>query len=364
MKEMRVRDEKKFGNYFLLGVVIAAFLVFLFMIRVFILPMILAVVIAIMVHPLYVVVLQITKEKRSISSLICCVIVVITLLVPLALMGELVVSQSIELYRGAAPQIDELMLKVKSGTVGSAVNVYAERLNSSYGINIELKPVLLNTLDYLGSNAPNIVNRFSRTTAELAFNAFIIIFSLFYFLRDGEGLMIKIRNLVPIGTGYKEKIITGFYSMTNAIVKGVLLIALLQSFLATLTLWIFGVKAWLLWGMMALVLSVIPFVGTGAILVPVGIIRIITGDASQGILIIMISVFFISLIDNVLRPRIIGYHAGMHDLLVFFSIIGGIYTFGPAGLVIGPLIAAVFLTMVEIYQIEFQSRIDASEKNG
>lgn len=361
MIEKETRDEKKFGNYFLLGAVVAALLVFLFMIRVFILPMILAVVIAIMVYPLYGLVLKTVKNKRSIASLICCFIVVITLLVPLAFMGELVVSQSIELYRGAAPQIDELMQKVRTGAVGRVVDMYADKWFPGYGVNIEFKPVVLSVLEYLSSHVPNIVNKFSRTTASLVFNAFIIIFSLFYFLRDGEQLVPMIKDLVPISAEYKEKLITGFNSMTNAIVKGVLLIALLQSFLATLTLWIFGVKAWLLWGMIMLVLSVIPFVGTGTVLVPAGIIKMITGDIWQGLLIILISVFIISLVDNVLRPRIIGRDSGMHDLLVFFSIIGGIYTFGPAGLVIGPLIAAVFLTMVAIYKIEYKSRIDASE---
>jgi predicted PurR-regulated permease PerM len=111
-----------------------------------------------------------------------------------------------------------------------------------------------------------------------------------------------------------------------------------------------------------LVLSVIPFVGTGTVLLPAGIIKIATGDVWQGVLIILISVFVVSLIDNLLRPRIIGGKAGMHDLLAFFSTIGGILTFGAAGLVVGPLIAAVFLTMVEIYRIEFHSSISASER--
>jgi predicted PurR-regulated permease PerM len=150
--------------------------------------------------------------------------------------------------------------------------------------------------------------------------------------------------------------------MTNAVVKGILFIAFLQTALATLTLWLFGIKAWLLWGMVMLILSVIPFAGTGIVLIPSGIIKIMAGDVWQGIAIICISVGFISMIDNVLRPRIIGQRAGMHDLLVFFSIIGGIFTFGPAGFIIGPLFAAVFLTILEIYKIEFQSEIEVSKK--
>lgn len=356
-------NKKRFSKYFLIAAVAAAFAVFLVMIRVFLIPIILAVVLTIIMYPLYKFMLNVTKNKRSLSSLICCIIAIIALLLPLVLITDLVVQQSIELYRNSGPQIEEITQKVRSGMVGRVVNSYAQKWFFVHDITIEVKPLLFRSLDYLGSATPKIINQFSRTTMGLLFSGFVIIFSLFYFLRDGDRLVAKMRDLVPINRVHKERIITGFHSMSNAIIKGIFLIAFLQSILATLTLWAFGIKSWLLWGMITLVLSVIPFVGTGAILVPAGIIKIVMGDVWQGIMIVLISVCFISLIDNVLRPRVIGHNAGMHDLLVFFSIIGGIFTFGPGGLIIGPLIAAVFLSMVEIYKIEFQAHIDASEKN-
>lgn len=356
-------NEKNFGKYFLIAAVAVTFAVFLLMIRVFVIPIVLAVVLAIMMYPLYKVLLKVTKNRRSLSSVICCGVALIALLLPLVLIADLVVHQAIDLYRNSGPQIEEIMKKSRSGVVGSAVNAYAQKWFFVRDITIEVKPIVYRTMSYLGSATPKLINKFSRTTMGLIFSGFVIIFSLFYFLRDGERLIAKIRDLVPINAIHKERIITGFHSMSNAIIRGIFLIALLQSLLATLTLWAFGVKAWLFWGIITLVLSVIPFVGTGAILVPAGIIKIVMGDIGQGVMIILISVCFISLIDNVLRPRVIGQNAGMHDLLVFFSIIGGIFTFGPGGLVIGPLLAAVFLSMVEIYKIEFQSSIAASDKD-
>jgi predicted PurR-regulated permease PerM len=106
-----------------------------------------------------------------------------------------------------------------------------------------------------------------------------------------------------------------------------------------------------------LVLAVIPFAGTGVVLIPTGLIKILSGEVWQGITIICISVFFISLIDNFLRPRLVGRDTGLHDLMVFFSTLGGISVFGPAGFIIGPLIAAIFLTILDMYRIEFQEHI-------
>lgn len=352
------KREAKFRRYFLMAAVAAAFTVFLVMIKVFIIPMVIAVVIAIMTRPIYKSMLKLTRNRQSLSSLICCFIVVIALLLPLVFIADQVAAQGIELYRGAGPQMEEFMRKAKSGAIGRVINAYAQKWFSINDVTVVLQPMLLSALDNISSAVPRIINKFSRTTAGIVFNSFVIVFSLFYFLRDGEKLIIRMKELMPVNKIHKERVIDGFYSMSNAIIKGIFLVALIQSILGTVTLWAFGVKGWLLWGLVMLVLSVIPFVGTGAVLIPAGIVKIIMGDTAQGIMIILISIFFISLIDNILRPRIIGQHAGMHDLLVFFSIIGGIFTFGPAGLIIGPLVAAIFLTMIEIYQVEFQSQID------
>jgi len=296
------------------------------------------------------------------SAIICCVLILLGILLPLILISDLVVVQSLNLYRTAGPQIDELVQKGSSGALGKIMNSYAGQYLTNYGITIEIKPMLLKGLKYFGSVMPGLMHSFSRTTAGIAFDLFIIVFSLFYFLKDGEYILQKARDIIPISKDNKDKIISRFKSMSNATLKGILFVAFIQSFLATMILWIFGVQAWLLWGIVMLVLSTIPFVGTSAVLIPAGIIKIVTGDIFQGIAIIILSIFFISLIDNVLRPRIIGRRVGMHNLLVFFSIIGGIFSFGPAGLIIGPLIITVFQSVLEIYKVEFESQVNYSNK--
>jgi predicted PurR-regulated permease PerM len=131
-----------------------------------------------------------------------------------------------------------------------------------------------------------------------------------------------------------------------------------------LTLLLFGIKSWLLWGFVCIMFSVIPYTGSNIVLIPVGIIQIIQGRIWQGIAILLINFAVIGSVDNVLRPRLVGHSAKMHDLIVFFSTIGGLSLFGIPGVIIGPAIASFFLAAVEIYKLEFREQLDGFERGG
>ncbi|OGS27775.1 MAG: hypothetical protein A2297_09900 [Elusimicrobia bacterium RIFOXYB2_FULL_48_7] len=358
-----VLDGKKFSKYFLLAAFILSLVFFLSMIKVFFLPIIFAVIIAMLVYPLYRFILKFIK-KRGLASLVCCLLLLIMFFLPLFFISRALISQSMGLYYSAEPQVNNLMQKDNFEIIEKFMQTPVGAWLIEHNITIDWRAILGKTLGFLESTTASFVNNTFKTTVNVVFNIFIAVFSLFYFLKDGETLILQIKDIIPLTEEYKDRIISRFYTMSNATVKGILFIAFIQSSLATLVLWIFGIKAWLLWGLIMLVLAVIPFAGTGIVLVPTGIIKIVNGDILQGLIIILISVFFISFIDNVLRPRIVGKHAGMHDLLVFFSMIGGIFTFGPTGFIIGPLIASVFLSILEIYKIEFRKQINPPEPDA
>jgi predicted PurR-regulated permease PerM len=268
---------------------------------------------------------------------------------------DAVAMQAIDLYHTSFPRIFDALQKGDSGILGK---IRDSEIGRWLAINnVDWQTTLNNVGKFLGVTAAKVINRTSRTTVLVFINAFIILFSIFYFLRDGERILGRVRDSIPLSEEYKDLIAERFTSISRATVKGMFLIALLQSFLGTMTLWFFGVSGWLLWGVFMLVLAVIPFAGTGVVLIPTGLIKILSGEVWQGITIICISVFFISLIDNFLRPRLVGRDTGLHDLMVFFSSLGGISVFGPAGFIIGPLIAAIFLTILDMYRIEFQEHI-------
>jgi predicted PurR-regulated permease PerM len=351
-------NEKKFGEYFLLASVAVVSILFLYMIRALIMPAVLAVVIAIMVYPLYRLTLRLTRNKKILSSLICCTVVLLALLVPLAFLMNLLLKQSVELYHTAGPQVEDLLSKIQGGSLGRLLDSITGRFFERHGITVDLKPVLSHVMERLGNLVPVVLNSLSKATGDLTFYSFVIIFSLFYFLIDGKMIMERIKELIPISSKYKEEIIVRFRSMSDAIMKGIFLMSLAHATFVALIMLAFGFKAWLLLGIIAFILAILPVGGSGFILIPAGIIRIAAGNVFQGILILVVSGIVMALIDNVLRPKIIGRDVGMHDLLVLFSIVGGIFTFGGAGMVIGPLIAAVFLSIIGIYRVEFQPHID------
>ena len=360
-KQKDMLSKERFGKYFLLAVFALSFGAFLYVIRIFIVDIILAIVLATLFFPFFKGVLKIFRNKHGVSAFLTCITILLVLLIPLIFISNIVIMQSIDLYHSAGPQLKQLVQKdvalinkIKDSPVGQLLAVF----------DIDWQEAINNVVNYLGLSLAKIINKTSKTTFTVILDIFVTLFSTFYFLKDGQRILSIIRSSIPLNEEYKNDIINKFSMILNATVKGVLLIALIQSFLGTIALWACGVKAWLLWGGIMFILATVPFVGTGFVLVPFGVIRIVNGDLGSGIALILISLFFISLIDNFLRPRIVGHYSGMHDLLIFFGIIGGISVFGPAGIVLGPIILSIFVTVLEIYNIEFYEHIKYSKSKG
>jgi predicted PurR-regulated permease PerM len=205
-----------------------------------------------------------------------------------------------------------------------------------------------------------VVNRTSRGTLEFVVLLFITLFTLFYFFRDGPRMVRKLRSLVPLDREYKNALIGRFTSVARATVKGTLLIALVQGTLSGLTLWIFGVGSPFLWGVVATLFSIIPLVGAWLVLYPAAAIQAIQGNYWQAIGIAVVTIVVIVNVDNLLRPRLVGQETGMHDLMVFFSTLGGIGLFGATGFILGPMVAALFLALLDIYSREFKDDLDTT----
>lgn len=357
-----ILDEKKFSKYFLIILFGFSLLAFINVIKIFFIEIILAAVFSTLFYPVFNYILKLCKNKRNLAAFISCVLILLVILVPAIIISNIVVLQAIDLYHTSENRFRDILQKGDAGFFGQIRSKIPENWLSI--VNIDSRTIISNITKFVGINLAKFVNKTSKATLSGIIYLFIILFSIFYFLRDGQKILIKIKEIIPLSDKYKEELIMKFNSISRATVKGTLLIALIQSFLGTMVLLIFGVNAWMLWGVVMLVFAVIPFVGTGAVLIPAGIFKIIGGDIAHGITIICISVFFISLIDNFLRPRLVGHDTGLHDLLVFFSSLGGISMFGPAGFIIGPLITALFLTILDIYSIEFKKHIEYSKNSA
>jgi predicted PurR-regulated permease PerM len=166
---------------------------------------------------------------------------------------------------------------------------------------------------------------------------------LFFFLRDGHQLVRRLREAIPLELDVKRSLATKFATVIRATVKGNIVVAMVQGALGGFIFWALDLQAPVLWGVLMAFLSLLPAVGAAVVWLPVAVYLLLTGSVVQGGVLIAFGVLVIGLVDNVLRPILVGKDTKMPDYVVLLSTLGGISLFGLNGFVIGPVIAAMFM---------------------
>ncbi|MFQ5864204.1 MAG: AI-2E family transporter [bacterium] len=358
-QSLQKKKVEQFSRYFLLIALLIIMVVFYNMIKIFLVPIVLAAVFSALFYPFYRWLLKLFRNNKSISAIVCCLVLLMGLLVPAYIVADLVSREAIALYQTAEAQIREIVEKGDAGLLGKIKNYeWVERLSLN---KINWQSSAQQAAETAGTILAAVINKTSKGTFQFLTNLFITLFTMFYFFRDGERLIERIKYLSPLDDLYEEALIYRFVSVSRATIRGTLLIGLIQGGLGGFILWAFGIGSPILWGVVMVILSIIPMVGAWLILYPAAIIQIIIGNVWQGIAIFLITTVVIGNVDNLLRPRLVGRSASMHDLIVFFSTIGGIYMFGVMGFIIGPVIAVLFLTILDIYSVEFKQELDLAQ---
>jgi len=182
------------------------------------------------------------------------------------------------------------------------------------------------------------------------FNALIFLFSLFYFLKDGEMIRKKVIEVSPFPRSQDEEIFTKLRLAIMSVVKGSMVVALVQGFITGLGFFIFGIPSALLWGGVTIIASLVPVVGTAIVIIPGVLYLFFIGSTGAAIGLAIWGMIAVNLIDNTLSPRLIGRGIKIHPLLVLLSALGGIGFFGPIGFLIGPIALAFLFALLDIYQ--------------
>jgi predicted PurR-regulated permease PerM len=189
----------------------------------------------------------------------------------------------------------------------------------------------------------------SHSAVQLFINAGIMMYLLFFLLRDGEGLFQRVKSTVPLHADLQVALFDKFAAVVRATVKGDILVAILQGTLGGLIFWSLGIHAPVLWAVLMAFMSLFPVIGAALVWLPVAIYLLAIGSIWQGVVLIVFGTFIIGLVDNVVRPILVGKDTKMPDYMVLISTISGLELFGLNGFVLGPLIAAVFLTVWETF---------------
>lgn len=348
--------DKKLSRYFFIALLIGTMGLFFYMVRPFLVPVLLAAVFCTLFYPFFERLLALFRGRRALASIACCFALLLGMIVPLYAIADLVAREAVGFYGKVEEQVHLVLEQGDAGPLG--------RLKQSRWIRdlrldqIDWRSALQRGAATAGSVIATIINKTSRGTLQVLIVVFVTLFTMFYFFRDGERLIARVKYLVPMEERHEDAIISRFAAVSRATIKGTVLIALTQGTLAGLTLWIFGVPSPILWGMVATVTAMIPLVGVWVVLYPAAFIQMLTGHLWQGLGILLVTMLVIVNVDNLLRPRLVGQEAGMHDLMVFFSTLGGIGLFGPVGIIVGPVVAALFLSTLDIYSAEFKRELD------
>ncbi|KQQ88489.1 AI-2E family transporter [Massilia sp. Leaf139] len=307
------------------------------------------VVLAILFAPLYRRLLRATKYKPTPAALIALLLIIVMVILPLSLITASLVKQALAVYAMiGSGQIDfgAYFLRIVHSLPQWMVNLLERfELTDLASLQQKLSEGAAQVSQTVARQALNIGSK----TFDFLVGLFVMLYLLFFLLRDGQSLATRIKHAFPLGSKYKQRLFTNFTTVIRATVKGNVLVAAAQGALGGLIFWFLDVQAPLLWAVVMAFLSLLPAVGAAIVWAPVAIYFLVTGAVWQGVVLIAFGVIVIGLVDNVLRPVLVGKDTKMPDYLVLLSTIGGMALFGLNGFVIGPVIAALFIACWDLF---------------
>ncbi len=315
-----------------------------------------AVFIAIVFEPLHARVRLQVGSRPTVAALLTLGLIVAMVILPLVLVGIAVVQE-------AATAVQ----RVRSGELNFAVYLqqmvdmlpsWARAILNRLGIvNLEaLQTQLTALLAGSGQFITTHLLGLGQNTLDFLVALAIMVYLLFFLLRDGRDLADRIARSIPLDPQHTERLLGQFVTVVRATVKGNIVISLVQGMLGGIAFAFLGLPAALLWGTLMALLSLLPAVGAALVWGPVAAYMLVTGQIASAIGLTVWGVGVIGLVDNLLRPILVGKDTGLPDYLVLIATIGGIAVFGINGFVIGPVIAAMFL-------VAWQLMTDRGPKN-
>ncbi|MET0360857.1 MAG: AI-2E family transporter [Sphingobium sp.] len=339
------RGEDRFFVALVIGVTVALALV----IQPFFGAILWALVAALMFEPLMDRILRRLGGRRTLAASLTLLCIIVAIVVPALVLGMFIAREVVAIYG-----------RIESGNLDiGRIFAQFQALLPDWALDL-LQRYGLSDLDALRQRATNAIAGSFQSLAGQAFNisqsAFgfvlmlgVTLYLAFFLLRDGPALANKIEQSIPLQPTLRRQLLDKIATVIRATIKGSLVVAILQGILGGMTLWLLGVGGALLWGIAMGFFSLVPAIGTGLIWAPVAIYLLISGSIWQGVVLIAAGLFVIGMVDNVVRPILVGRDTQMPDYVVFVSTLGGLEMFGFNGFVIGPVIAALFMAVWEIF---------------
>lgn len=341
----------KVRNVFFFSMIIGLSIAVLYLFRPFVYPIFWAAVIAVMFHPLYRW-LGDHFKSAGLRAWLTLVAVIAVILFPLILLSTIIVNQSINLYQSITAEDVQKTIDVANDWLGDTpVGSYLEAARDELPTHISNIAKKASTLIFTS------IKSITQNSFRFVLMLFVMFYTLFYFLKDGENILRRLMHFVPLGDEYETMLYERFTSTTRATLKSTIIVGGIQGILSSILFWITGIQGAFIWGVVMVIIAIIPAVGPSIILLPAGITMLLLGNTWQGV-VILVGAGVVGVVDNLLRPSLVGKDIQMHPLMVFFATLGGIILFGISGFVIGPIVAALYISVMSIYDHYYKHELE------
>jgi predicted PurR-regulated permease PerM len=358
------RDWLATGFFFtlLLGLLYGAFLI----LSPFLKALTWAAILAVLFYPVYDWLLKLFKGKATLASL--------TIIVMIALV---VVLPGIQIVGFLAEEVVELVKSVAAVVNGEGFqtwkqNPWIQWLLGWWNLlgvglaelkfEIDWKKLVIQGAQISSGAVLSQVTGAAQNVFFFVANVFLVLLTLFFFLRDGAAFCYRLRRLLPMDPERQERLFTNIVNAVTAVVHGCLVVAMIQGVLSGLAYWALGVPYALVWGVATAFFALLPVGGSTIVTIPVTIYLFLQGDIVRGVLLAIWAFGVVGTVDNVLKPIFIGSRLKLPILLLFFGILGGLVVFGALGLILGPVLLALLAALLDLYREEYGSDVILERK--
>jgi predicted PurR-regulated permease PerM len=319
---------------------------FFYIMKPFIYALLWAIIIAGLFMPVYKIVEK-KLHRPTASAAIVLVLICLIFILPIGFVASLLLAESMDIYQSLSNDNSQINVNVRKLTELVKHNIYTDRLHlDDAALTAKITELSKSIAGYILEN----LTSFTKNTIQFFVQVGVMLYALFYFIRDGEDFLASILRFLPLGQGRERILLAHFQKTANATLKVTLIIGGIQGILGGLLFIFTGIPGAILWGVVMVITAVIPVVGCALVWAPAGVFMMVTGHIWTGIFILAFGSLVISMVDHFLRPILLGKDVSMHPLLIFLSTMGGLIVFGFSGFIIGPIIMSLVLAVWRMYE--------------
>jgi predicted PurR-regulated permease PerM len=316
-----------------------------------------AAILAVLFYPVYAWLFRLFKGKATLAALTIIVLITLVVVLPGIQIVGFLSEEVVELVKSLAALVDG------EGVETWKQNPWIQQLLRWWGVlgmglaelklEIDWKKVVIEGAQVSSGVVVSQVKGAAQNLFLFVANVLLVLFTLFFFLRDGANFCYRLRRLLPMDPEHQERLFTNIVNAVTAVVHGCLVVAMIQGFLAGLAYWVLGVPYAIVWAVATAFFALLPVGGSTLVTMPAAIYLFLQGDIVRGVLMVIWALGVVGAVDNVLKPMFIGTRLKVPMLFLFFGILGGLAVFGALGLILGPVLFALLAALLDLYREEY-----------